>query len=318
MMGFKKIFKVENQNSEYKFSRNDIKSSQLGKGITGSVDLYQSKTLPRFQYAVKTYHTKDIHESKKDYKTRVLYEYLILSELSHCNIIKIYDYDVSFSGSTIKLFLELGTANLNQLIIKQTNTFNINEMLCIWKQITNAVNYLHELDICHRDLKLENVVFDVNYKLIKVIDFATAQKLNNNELSRGLVGSESYTAPETYSSIQYDGKSSDVWSLGIILCYLINKKQPWKLAMWSNSDYQQFINQDNFLQEPYFVDFPVESLLLTSQILEQDPLRRIKINDFFSDKWFSLIQYCGCGVAGGGIDNKTCGIDHGKSFRVKT
>ena len=48
-------------------------------------------------------------------------------------------------------------------------------MLCIWKQITNAVNYLHELDICHRDLKLENVVFDVNYKLIKVIDFATAQ-----------------------------------------------------------------------------------------------------------------------------------------------
>ena len=95
-----------------------------------------------------------------------------------------------------------------------------------------------------------------------------------------MVGSESYTAPETYSSIQYDGKSSDVWSLGIILCYLINKKQPWKLAMWSNSDYQQFINQDNFLQEPYFVDFPVESLLLTSQILEQDPLRRIKINDF--------------------------------------
>ena len=174
------------------------------------------------------------------------------------------------------------------------------------------------MDIFHRDLKLENVVFDVNYKLIKVIDFATAQKLNNNELSRGLVGSESYTAPETYSSIQYDGKSSDVWSLGIILCYLINKKQPWKLAMWSNSDYQQFINQDNFLQEPYFVDFPVESLLLTSQILEQDPLRRIKINDFFSDKWFSLIQYCGCGVAGGGIYNKTCGIDHGKSFRVKT
>ena len=263
-MGFKKIFKVENQNSEYKFSRNDIKSSQLGKGITGSVDLYQSKTLPRFQYAVKTYYTKDIHECKKKNTTRALYEYLILSKLSHCNIIKIYDYDVSFSGSTIKLFLELGTANLNQLIIKQTNTFNINEMLCIWKQITNAVNYLHELDICHRDLKLENVVFDVNYKLIKVIDFATAQKLNNDELSRGLVGSESYTAPETYSSIQYDGKSSDVWSLGIILCYLINKKQPWKLAMWSNSDYQQFINQDNFLQEPYFVDFPVESLFFVN------------------------------------------------------
>ena len=71
-MGFKKIFKVENQNSEYKFSRNDIKSSQLGKGITGSVDLYQSKTLPRFQYAVKTYYTKDIHESKRITKPSVV------------------------------------------------------------------------------------------------------------------------------------------------------------------------------------------------------------------------------------------------------
>lgn len=314
-MGLTKVFKNESKNSEYKFSRKDIKSSQLGKGITGSVDLYQSKTLPHFQYAVKTYHTKDTWESKKDYKTRVLYEYLILSKLSHCNIIKIYDYDVSISGSTIKLYLELGTANLNQLIIKQTNIFNISEMLCIWKQITNAVNYLHELDICHRDLKLENVVFDVNFKLIKLIDFATAQKLNHNELSRGLVGSASYTAPETYSSIQYDGKSSDVWSLGIILCYLINKKQPWELAMWNNSDFQLFVNQTKFLQEPHFVDFPVESLLLTSQILEQDPLRRIKINDFFNDKWFSLIQYCG---SDGGIENITCGIDHGRSFRVKT
>ncbi|KAL6450536.1 SAT4 Serine/threonine-protein kinase HAL4/SAT4 [Candida maltosa Xu316] len=271
---------------DHRFSKHDKTISVLGKGISGSVELRQSKSTPSFNYAVKTYHSKEQHESKTEYKARVLHEYHIVSQLHHCNIIQMYDYHVSFSGTTIKLYIEPGTANLAELL-KSTNNSNTIERECIWKQITLGVQYMHQHDICHRDLKLENIVFDRDYKLIKTIDFATAQHLRDKEMtSMGLVGSEKYAAPETYSSIRYDGKAADVWSLGIMLRYLMTNEFPWTSATWNNPQYKAYIeNRDLGV-------IVGESRNLTSQILDPDPETRIAVSDFSSDVWFRSIKYC--------------------------
>lgn len=273
-MVLKKIFK---RDDKVKFSKNDTKVSILGKGVSGSVELYQSKSNPEFKYAVKIYHSRESYENKKDYKVRILHEYNIISQISHPNIIRAYDYDVSLSGSIIKVFLEAGSLNLFQLLKPPVD---INEMLDIWKQIVLGVSYLHHENVCHRDLKLENIVFNSSHSQIKIIDFATAQKLtNDNSESVGLVGSEKYASPEMYTSIKYDGKLADVWSLGIILYYLLVRKFPWSLATWNNPEYQQYSSSSSNRTAIFDNEYPPSLVQITSQILEPNPQLRVNCGD---------------------------------------
>ena len=273
-MVLKNIFK---RDDKVKFSKNDTKVSILGKGVSGSVELYQSKSNPKFKYAVKIYHSRESYENKKDYKLRILHEYNIISQIHHPNIIRAYDYDVSLSGSIIKVFLEAGSLNLFQLLKPPVD---INEMLDIWKQIVLGVNYLHHEYICHRDLKLENIVFNSSHSQIKIIDFATAQKLtNDNSESVGLVGSEKYASPEMYTSIKYDGKLADVWSLGIILYYLLVRKFPWSLATWNNPEYQQYSSSSSNRTAIFDNEYPPSLVQITSQILEPNPQLRVNCGD---------------------------------------
>ncbi|KAG7660644.1 uncharacterized protein J8A68_005910 [[Candida] subhashii] len=328
-MGFSELFKSDKRIR--KFSRNDIKLQALGNGISGYVELFQSKSDPDFYYAVKTYHCKEIYESKTEYRDRVLCEYNILSKLDHPNIIKVFKYDVSFSGTTVKFYMNAGTSNLSQLIKSiPEHKYNIQEMICIWRQLCEGVNYLHHKDICHRDLKLENLVFDIQHSTLKIIDFATAEQITKTKpYSVGIVGSELYLAPETYSSIKYNGKKADIWSVGIILYYLINRKYPWKSARWSDPTYTAF-KQENKVHsveqikdgfpDPEFNDsgleigkasvlryLPFTAYELTSQIFESDPEKRIDIGEFYKYEWFNDIKYC--------HDNETCGINHEQLHR---
>lgn len=273
-MVLKKIFK---RDDKVKFSKNDTKVSILGKGVSGSVELYQSKSNPKFKYAVKIYHSRESYENKKDYKLRILHEYNIISQIHHPNIIRAYDYDVSLSGSIIKVFLEAGSLNLFQLLKPPVD---INEMIEIWKQIVLGVSYLHHENVCHRDLKLENIVFNSSHSQIKIIDFATAQKLtNDNSESVGLVGSEKYASPEMYTSIKYDGKLADVWSLGIILYYLLVRKFPWSLATWNNPEYQQYSSSSSNRTAIFDNEYPPSLVQITSQILEPNPQLRVNCGD---------------------------------------
>lgn len=270
-MVLKKIFKHDNK---VKFSKSDTKLSILGKGVSGSVELYQSKSNPDFKYAVKIYHSKESYESKKDYKLRILHEYNIISQLDHPNIIRAYDYDISLSGSIIKVYLEPGAQNLFKLLKLPVD---VNDMIDIWKQIVLGVSYLHHENICHRDLKLENVVYDSTLTQIKIIDFATAQKLTNDSSeSVGLVGSEKYASPEMYTSIKYNGKSADIWSLGIILYYLLVRKFPWNLATWNNPEYQHYSTNRTAIFDN---EYPQELIEIKSQILEPNPQNRVKCSD---------------------------------------
>lgn len=62
-------------------------------------------------------------------------------------------------------------------------------------QITSAVGYMHELDIAHRDLKLENLLIDSSNN-IKLCDFGFVREAATGDLSQTYCGSKSYAAPE--------------------------------------------------------------------------------------------------------------------------
>lgn len=275
-----------------KISKFDKRVGVMGKGISGRVELYLAKG--GIKYAVKVYHIREKYETKKEYRYRVLHEYRILLNLHHCNIIPVYKYDVLLLDSTVKLYMMAGTPHLLKVLgsVKLVDL----EIICYWKQLCLGVLYLHSQGISHRDLKLENIVFDEEYKLLKIIDFATADETPG--LSVGLVGSEKYAAPETYSQIKYDGKVLDIWSMGIILYYMLHSKFPWKQANRNDLDYTGYTNATTSHNLLHFN----EGSEITSQILEPNVEKRVTIFQLWEDAWFQTLQFCS--------ESDTCGITH--------
>ena len=79
-----------------------------------------------------------------------------------------------------------------------------------------ALVFSHSKGIAHRDLKLENLLFDKNQNL-KIADFGLCNKMRDGESLLTACGSPDYAAPEILKHEAYDGAKIDAWSSGVIL-----------------------------------------------------------------------------------------------------
>jgi len=104
--------------------------------------------------------------------------------------------------------------------------YGVPEVLCmkILRQIFVAVDHLHRNNIAHRDLKLENILYNSKTEKIKIIDFGfastTESKLDD------YCGSIHYISPQILNKVPFDGKKADVWALGVIAYALLAVKFP--------------------------------------------------------------------------------------------
>ena len=89
--------------------------------------------------------------------------------------------------------------------IRKNGPLKENKSLHIIKQVIDAIHYLHSMDICHRDLKLENIMFEkVGGYDIKLIDFGFATKFSKDEDTLVVIlGSPLYMAPELVEQKYY-------------------------------------------------------------------------------------------------------------------
>jgi serine/threonine protein kinase len=95
-------------------------------------------------------------------------------------------------------------------------------------QIGGAVYYLHNFNIIHRDLKLENIMMtnDTEASIPKVVDFGLAALVDPGAGSKESVGTVAYAAPEIFLGQTYD-MSVDIWSLGTIFFGLLGGYLPY-------------------------------------------------------------------------------------------
>ena len=97
-------------------------------------------------------------------------------------------------------------------------------------KLMEVVNYLHTQGVCHRDLKLENVLYNQQTGDLKLIDFGICKRIRNpnNDLKMKMctnTGTLQYMAPEVLSGVDYD-ESVDCWSLGVLTYRLFYNKFP--------------------------------------------------------------------------------------------
>lgn len=120
------------------------------------------------------------------------------------------------------------------------------EIYCVFRQIIDGVNYLHEMGLAHRDLKLDNCVMTTD-NIVKLIDFGTAAVFHypgkHQIPASGIVGSDPYLAPEVLHKDQYDPRLTDVWSVAIIFMCMVLRRFPWKIPDYkTDMSYRLYVN----------------------------------------------------------------------------
>ena len=157
----------------------------------------------------------DRSKAPQDYQTRFLpRELRIWPKLHHRHLIHMYEY---FEDSKRVYIIQEYAPGGDALKYIQSHGAVSEAWAKIWiRQIADAVKYLHQQDICHRDLKLENLLLDV-YMNIKICDFGFVRDQCKHDMSKTYCGSKSYASPEILMGTPYEARKADIWAMGVIL-----------------------------------------------------------------------------------------------------
>ncbi|XP_014781317.1 testis-specific serine/threonine-protein kinase 6 [Octopus bimaculoides] len=250
----------------------------IGRGSYSKVKLgHISKNDPR-QVAVKIINLlKAPEDFKESFLPRELENW---PSLDHRHVIKFYE---AFQiDQTLFMIIEFAPHG-DMLKYIQANG-NLPEMKrkLLMTQLCNGVKYLHDRDISHRDLKLENLLLDESNS-IKITDFGFSKKVSGKNLSHTYCGSKSYAAPEILTGCPYNPFKSDIWAIGIILYIMSTGKFPFD----KKKDIKKII--DDYRKLHIFWDrYPIENDCreAVEKLLVFRFQDRPSIDDVFKIKWF--------------------------------
>eukprot|EP00670_Eutreptiella_braarudii_P019716 CAMPEP_0174369362 /NCGR_PEP_ID=MMETSP0811_2-20130205/92230_1 /TAXON_ID=73025 ORGANISM="Eutreptiella gymnastica-like, Strain CCMP1594" /NCGR_SAMPLE_ID=MMETSP0811_2 /ASSEMBLY_ACC=CAM_ASM_000667 /LENGTH=139 /DNA_ID=CAMNT_0015513733 /DNA_START=21 /DNA_END=436 /DNA_ORIENTATION=- len=135
-------------------------------------------------------------------KHRVEREISILKLLRHPHIMLVYD--VMQTPSRIFIVLELLSGGELYEYVLQRGQLSAEEVFVFFHHTLLGVEYMHGCNICHRDLKLENLLLDAR-GCLKIADFGMASTMPEDGLLRTSCGSPHYACPEIVKGEMYNG-----------------------------------------------------------------------------------------------------------------
>lgn len=250
-----------------------LKINIIGKG--GSSKVYKVFYESEF-YALKVINI----EMDSTLKNLLLEEIDLLKKLQSVDgIIKMIDYEILTDN--IYILLEYGETVLNQFMKsdKKDIFLHSNRVKYIWQEILLIVLNIHDQRIIHGDLKPANFVFVKNK--LKIIDFGISKALNSNTTRLDLdmvCGTLNYCAPELFFENR-KRRSSDVWSLGIILYELWYGKTPLDAYKTYLEKKENIVNIRKNLKLTSKVD------LVIYMCLNEDCRQRPTVKDLLKDKF---------------------------------
>ena len=283
-------------------SKYQLTKEILGTGMNGGIKTVVNK-LTKSQYALKTIDMKDM---KGIENAKVELDILSLV-LGHPNFVHMEDYYLEDSHMSIvmeklnhgSLFDRLAVDGL----LEEKDTARV------IRDIAVALKYLHQFDITHRDVKLENIMCSSEDIFpAKLIDFGLASGVSRksccdnhrNDIFNSIVGTPSHMAPEVAESYfrndNHSTKLCDMWSLGVALFEMLYGYMPF--APRGNCDCPDqncddcisslfnSILKDNYTvscESDYFVSEGAKDLL--SKLLEKNPTKRYTADQVLNHPW---------------------------------
>lgn len=195
--------------SDYRFEMSWNSQKVIGTGMSGPVRLAVGNRDGR-KYAVKSFKKKQLNATTTAELKSEVEIYLSLDHPHIARLEQVYETD-----EEIHLVMEYMAGGELYDSLKQLKAYTEEASAHTAYQMLLAVSYLHSRNICHRDLKLENFLYEGGGSdHLKLIDFGFAKICRGSTTLSQTCGSIHYVAPEVLKK-SYTSQA-DMWSLGVV------------------------------------------------------------------------------------------------------
>ncbi|XP_057449224.1 serine/threonine-protein kinase STY17 isoform X2 [Lotus japonicus] len=203
----------------WEIDANQLKyETKVGSGSFG--DLYRG-TYCSQDVAIKVLKPERI---STDMLKEFAQEVYIMRKIRHKNVVQFIGACTRTPNLCIVTeFMSRGS--LYDFLHKQRGVFKLPSLLKVAIDVSKGMNYLHQNNIIHRDLKTGNLLMDEN-ELVKVADFGVARVITQSGVMTAETGTYRWMAPEVIEHKPYDQKA-DVFSFGIALWELLTGELPY-------------------------------------------------------------------------------------------
>ncbi|KAL3499748.1 hypothetical protein ACH5RR_038841 [Cinchona calisaya] len=206
--------------------------------------------------------------------------------LKHPNIVRFKE--VVLTPTHLAIVMEYAAGGELFARICSAGRFSEDEARFFFQQLISGVSYCHSMEICHRDLKLENTLLDGSpTPRLKICDFGYSKSGLLHSQPKSTVGTPAYIAPEVLSRKEYDGKIADVWSCGVTLYVMLVGSYPFEDPE-DPRNFRKTIARIMSVQYsiPDYVRVSTDCRKLLSRIFVTNPSKRITIPEIKQHTWF--------------------------------
>ena len=215
-------------------------------------------------------------------KQKLISEIKIHKSINHENIVKFYHYFED--EENVYILIELCyNQTLHELLKRRKKLTELETQYYVY-HIIKALQYLHNLKIIHRDLKLANIFLTENMQ-VKLGDFGLATQLEfDGERKRTLCGTPNYIAPEILEGKTGHSFEVDIWSIGIILYILLIGKPPFETNN-AKETYKRIRMKNYSFPQGERISEPAKELIESILVLEphkRPSLQEILQSDFMN------------------------------------
>ncbi|QFZ29815.1 putative serine threonine-kinase [Clavispora lusitaniae] len=242
--------------------------SEIGEGAFGKVYLAQHILLG-CQVVLKCGLVDDPNIVREIYYHR---------QLRHKNIVKLYE--VVRTETHLWMVLEYCEGNELYHYIYEQKRLDIDVCRHLFYQIVEAMRYVHSLNLCHRDLKLENILLaDTKRTVVKLTDFGFVREFSpyKRTFLSTVCGTTAYMAPEVLKSEKYSGFAVDIWSMGVILYAMVYGELPFDEDDVLKTKYCIINSEPSFRGPPQ-----PEAAQLIRKMLSKDPNARPSLTEILN------------------------------------
>ncbi|GAB2277658.1 Serine/threonine-protein kinase srk2a [Dionaea muscipula] len=205
--------------------------------------------------------------------------------LCHPNIIRFKE--VVLTPTHLGIVMEYAAGGELFERICSAGRFSEDEARYFFQQLISGVSYCHSMEICHRDLKLENTLLDGSpAPRLKICDFGYSKSSLLHSRPKSTVGTPAYIAPEVLSRREYDGKLADAWSCGVTLYVMLVGAYPFEDPQDPKNmrkTISRIISVEYNIPDNVHVSSDCRNLL--SRIFVADPSRRITVAEIKKHPW---------------------------------
>ena len=280
---------------------------KIGEGSSGKVYLGIHKDDLNYQNDNAKYYSIKIMNTEKIDLNIFKNEIELLEKINHKNILKIFAYGygpkISLDKTKNKQPKEFYYIVMEYLmhgelfkyianvVVNENIGFGENFGRLIFSQLLDGLEAMHNLNICHRDIKLNNILIGENDYILKYVDFGMATE--NRGKSQSFLGTPNYAAPELLLKYPYYGKSEDIFSLGITLFVLVTGRLPFKLALPNDNLYKYIAKGDyvQFWKNKKSMDLSPSFMELFNNMIAFDFTQRPSISEIRQSTWMKEINW---------------------------